>query len=86
MVESNHWSGIRQCMKDNPTKWGFKLWVLSDSENRYNVDFNVYIGKEAAKETGWQGDGLGYDVIMTLMGPYLDQGHHLYQDNFYAST
>ena len=33
-------------MKDTPTKWGVKLWVLADSDNGYTVDFNVYIGKE----------------------------------------
>ena len=62
--------------------WGLKLLVLADSENGYTVDFNVYIGKEAAKETFEH--GLGYDVVMTLMGPYLDQGYHLYLDNFYT--
>ena len=74
MGKSNHWSGIRQRMKGNPTKWGLKLRVLAGSENEYAVDFNAYMGKEAAKETGCQGDGLGYDVVMTLMGPCLDQG------------
>ena len=57
-------------MKDKPAMWGLKLLVLADSENGYTVDFNVYIGKEAAKETFEH--ELGYDVVMTLMGPYLD--------------
>ena len=51
MVKSKHRSGIRQYMKDKPTKWGVKLWVLADCDNGYTIDFNVYIGKAAAGET-----------------------------------
>ena len=83
MVKSKHRSGIRQYMKDKPTKWGVKLWVLADSNNGFTVDFNVYIGKEAAKATSK--NGLGYDVVMELMQPYLNQGYNLYLDNFYTS-
>ncbi len=83
MVKSKHRSGIRQYMKDKPTKWGLKLWVLADSNNAYTVDFNIYIGKDAAEETSEH--GLGYDVVMKLMEPYLGQGYHLYLDNFYTS-
>ena len=55
MVKSRHRSGIRQYIKDKPTKWGIKLWVLADSSNGYTVDFNVYIGKEAGQtvQRGW---------------------------------
>ena len=83
MVKSKARSGIRQYMKDKPTKWGLKLWVLADSTNGYTVDFNVYIGKDASKDTSEH--GLGYDVVMELMKPYLKQGYHLYLDNFYTS-
>ena len=83
MVKSKHRSGIRQYMKDKPTKWGVKLWVLADSDNGYTVDFNVYVGKEATK--GISENGLGYDVVMKLMESFLDQGYHLYLDNFYTS-
>ncbi len=83
MVESKHRSGIRQYMNDKPTKWGVKLWVLADSDNGHTVDFNIYIGKDAAQETSEH--GLGYDVVMKLMEPYLGQGYHLYLDNFYTS-
>ena len=40
--------------------------------------------KQAAKQTSEH--GLGYDVVMTLLGPYLDQVYHLYLRNFYTST
>lgn len=39
MVKSHHRSGFRQFIKDNPTKWGIKPWVLVDSSNSYDVDF-----------------------------------------------
>ena len=83
MVKSKHRSGMRQFMKDKPTKWGLKLWVLADSDNGYTVDFNVYTGKNAAKDISQY--GLSYDVVMQLMEPYLGQGYHIYLDNFYTS-
>ena len=83
MVKSKHRSGIRQFMKDKPTKWGIKIWVIADSENGYTIDFNVYIGASAAGKTSKY--GLGYDVVMKLVNPYLNQGYHLYLDNFYTS-
>ena len=43
MVRCKHRSGIRQYMKDKPTKWGVKLWVLADSDIGYTVDLNVYV-------------------------------------------
>ena len=84
MVKSRHRSGIRQYIKDKPTKWGIKLWVLADSCNGYTCDFTVYIGRAAGREVS--ANGLGYDVVMRLMNPFFDQGYHLYVDNFYTSV
>jgi len=84
MVKSRHRSGIRQYIKDKPTKWGIKLWVLADSSNGYTIDFNVYIGRAAVGEVS--ANGLGYDVVVKLMQPFLNQGYHLYIDNFYTSS
>ena len=84
MVKSRHRSGIRQYIKDKPTKWGIKLWVLADSSNGYTIDYNIYIGKAAGRDVSVH--GLGYDVIMKLMQPYLNQGYHLFVDNFYTSV
>lgn len=83
MVKSRHRSGIRQYIKDKPTKWGIKLWVLADSSNGYTIDFNVYIGKAAGRKVSV--NGLGYDVVVKLIRPFLNQGYHLYIDNFYTS-
>ena len=82
MVKSRHRSGIRQYIRDKPTKWGLKYWVLADSSNAYVVDFNIYAGKT---EEGLSQHGLGYDVVRKLMQDYEGQGYHLFCDNFYSS-
>ena len=84
MVKSRHRSGFRQFMKDKPTKWGIKLWVLADSSNGYTVDFNIYIGRAAGREIS--ANGLGYDAVMRLMTPYYGKGYHLFVDNFYSTV
>ena len=65
MVKSKHQSGIRQYIKNKPTKWGIKLWVLADSLNGYTCDFDVYRGRNAQQELS--PNGLGYDVVMKLV-------------------
>ena len=84
MVKSRHRSGIRQYIKAKPTKWGIKLWGLDDSSNGYTIDYNIYIGRAAGRDVSEH--GLGYDVVMKLMKPYLNQGYHLFVDNFYTSV
>ena len=80
MFKSRHISGIRQYIRDKPTKWGVKLWVLADSSNGYTIDFNVYIVRHAG-ETVSDKD-LGYDVVMKLLQRFHHQGYHLFFDNF----
>ena len=38
MVKSKHRPGIWQYIKNKPTKWGIKLWVLADSLNGYTCE------------------------------------------------
>ena len=58
--------------------------MLADSSNGYTVDFNVYIGKAAGQNVS--ANGLGYDVVMKLITPFVKQGYHLFVDNFYTSV
>ena len=67
-------------MRNKPTKWGFKLWVLADMI-RYTVDFNIYTRKTTEKSDL----GLSYDVVMQLVPPLAFQGYELYCDNHYSS-
>ena len=53
-----------------------------DSENGYLWDFQVYRGREKNARTDV---GLGERVVLDLASPLLDQGYHLYFDNFFSS-
>ena len=61
MVKSKGRSGIRQYIKNKPVKFGFKLWVLAESNSGFTIDFNVYTGKRQQTST----NGLAYDVVTT---------------------
>lgn len=75
-------TSMTQYMRDKPTKWGIKLFVLADSSNGYTINFNVYIGKSHTHTV----HGLSYDAVMDLIQPsYLGTGYHIYMDNFYTS-
>lgn len=73
--------GMKQYIKNKPTKRGFKIWVLADSKTGYTYTFEIYTGKRLTKTK----NGLGYDVVMSLKHDLFNQGYHLYIDNFYSS-
>ena len=74
--------GIRQYITNRPVKFGQKLWVLAEILTRYTYDFLIYT--EKSNET--HNYGLGYLVVIKLMGPLLNQGYHLLLDKFYTSV
>jgi len=83
MVRSKARFSFKQYIKNKPTKWGFKLWVLCDSRTGYTNNFIIYRGKEGESIST---NGLSYDVVMKLASPYLNQGYRIYMDNFYTSV
>ncbi len=81
MVVTKARISLKQYIKNKPTKWGIKLFVLCDS-NGYTVDFNIYTGKSSVVS----GKGLSFDAVMSLVRKeFLGSGYHIYCDNFYTS-
>ena len=74
---------FRQYMPNKPQKYGFKVWMAADPTNGYVVNFDVYLGRKAGFQREY---GLGYDVVTTLVRPYLNKNHHIYFDNFFSSV
>ena len=83
MVRNKGRYAFRQYIKDKPTKWGMKIWVIADAITGYTYDFEVYTGKTG---TPISNNGLGYDVVMRLMKSIYGQGYKLFIDNYYTSV
>ena len=81
MVKSKARTKFRQYMKDKPSKWGFKYWVISDP-SAYSYDFNLYLG---AAQSDRSDHGVAYDVVTALLESLHHQNYQLYCDNFYSS-
>lgn len=81
-VESKARSHFRQYVRNKPTKWGFKYWVLTDPTG-YTLDFNLYCGVHRTAAISEQ--RLSYDVVTNLMQMYQQQGCYLFMDSSYTS-
>ncbi|XP_016521942.1 piggyBac transposable element-derived protein 4-like [Poecilia formosa] len=81
MVATKAKTSLKQYIKSKPTRWGIKLFVLSDNTG-YTVDFQIYSGRTLQPS----GKGMSFDVVMSLIKKsYLGSGYHIYCDNFYTS-
>ena len=71
---------FKQYMKNKPTKWGIKVFVLSDATNGYIYRIQIYSGKNLDSDVDV---GLCSRVLLELMSDL--HGHQLYTDNYYTS-
>ena len=71
-----------QYMKNKPTKWGVKVFVLSDATNDYVDRLQIYTGKQLDTTVD---TGLCSRVVLELMSGLEYKGLQLYTDNYYSS-
>ena len=70
---------FRQYMLAKPTKYGIKVWMAVNLKNGYVISYDVYLGSEEGVQ---RIHGLGNDVVMKMIQPYMNKNHHVYFDNF----
>ena len=74
--------GFKQYLKDKPTKWGVKVWVLADAKHGYVKRFQIYTGKNDGERSSV---GLCSKVVLDLMVGLETSGLRLFTDNYYSS-
>ena len=75
--------GIKQYMKDKPTKWGIKVFVLADARTGYTVRLQIYTGKNS--NLVGSDTGLCSRVVLELLDGLEDKCPKVYMDNYYTS-
>ena len=78
-------SSFKQYMPLKPTKRGYKVWCLCDSENGYMCNFEVYTGASPGNNIQAEG-GLGPSVVKNLTAPFRGKGHWVFYDNFFSTV
>ena len=79
MVKSKAHIRFHQYIRNKPTKWGYKYWVLADPTG-YTLDFDIYCG--SAHQDGPSANGIAYDVVVKLTTPFVGQGYQLFMRQF----
>lgn len=74
--------GIQYMPNKHHHKFGVKMWLLCEADTGYAYHMIMYTGRRPGQP---RQDNQGYKVVMGLMDPILDRGHHLFVDNFFSS-
>lgn len=81
------WKGrlsFRRYIPSKRHKYGIKIFMLCDCLTGFILDFEVYAGSQTYIER-YEDLGVAGSTVMTLMKPYLQNGHNLFVDNWYTS-
>ena len=76
--------GFKQYMKDKPTKWGIKVFVLADARTGYTKRIQIYTGKSNNLSSAMDG-GLTTRVVLDLVKGLEEDHIKLFVDNYYTS-
>lgn len=73
---------FRVYIKNKKTRYGIKFYELCSSDG-YVLNIEIYKGKDSCEVVK---SSKVDSLVLRLMKPYLDKGHHIYMDNFYNSA
>jgi hypothetical protein len=76
---------FRQYIKEKLSKFGIKLWILSDCETYYCGNFEVYLGAKTVLGKKKREKGLGERVVKDLCNYIFDTGRNVTTDNYFTS-
>jgi len=76
---------FKQYIPSKRNRFGIKSYILYDCKTGYVQDLIVYEGRSTITESDISGIGKSGAIVLSLLKPYLGQGHTLYTDNFYSS-
>ena len=79
--------GAKQYMPNKPTKYGIKAFTLASSEHGYLLNVLLYTGADTLVSANPAFSHLPQParMVMHLVRPYLNRGHHVYTDRYYSS-
>ena len=79
--------GPKQYMPKKPVKYGIKAFTLADSAEGYVLNILLYTGSETLGFVNPEYNTLPIpaQVVVHLMEPFLQKGHHVYTDRYYTS-
>ena len=77
-------SSFRQFIKTKRARFGIKIYQLCTSSGVL-LDFLVYHGNSSAELTQIPDFSITEKIPVTLMQPYVNNGHILFTDNFYTT-
>ncbi len=75
--------GFRTYNPAKPNKYSIKTYQLAESRSGYTLGFQIYTGKDVEQKTG-----VTVKVVLEVLenAKVLDQGYHVYMDNYYNSV
>ena len=79
--------GAKQYIPSKPQKYGIKAFTMADSDRGYMLDILVYTGADTLinSDSRYSSYPQPARVVLHLLQPYLDKGHHVYTDRYYTS-
>lgn len=81
-IDEIHMNSFQQCMTSKPAKYALTSSWITAGDFSYPLRFAIYTGSSK----GTDGLGRGYDVVMYLIGLFLNVGRNLTVEFFFTSV